>query len=69
VSSKQQDKPGELRFYCSECYGATEAVQADPAAPLKCERHPKVHVVIMREMIRPNGNRYYVSIEKAKVRA
>lgn len=66
---KKQDRPGDLRFYCSACLGATEATQEDPASPLKCNVHPKIHVIVMREMLRPNGHPYYVSIEKeAKVR-
>jgi hypothetical protein len=65
---KKEDKPGDLRFYCSECFGATEAMQKNPEANLKCNRHPWRDVVVMREMIRPHGFPYYVSIQK-KVRA
>lgn len=63
---KKEDKPGNLVFYCSECFGATEAMQKDPTANLKCERHPRRDVVVMREMIRPKGYPYYVSIEKKR---
>lgn len=63
---KKEDKPGELRFYCHRCFGAAEAVQKDPAAPLKCNRHPWCEVVVMREMIRPRGFPYYVGIERVR---
>jgi len=64
--AKKEDKPGELRFYCQECFGATEAIQKAPASSLKCARHQHRDVVVRREMIPPRGFPYYVSIEKKR---
>lgn len=66
---RKEDKPGNLVFYCSKCLGATTAIQKDPLHGLKCVRHDWTDVVVMREMIRPKGFPYYVSVGPKNVKA